>query len=170
MSNAIRSPSTLHKRAAADHELAALQHRTAAEYHDKSMLHAARAQREDAKECSIKAHRSVVARRASNPPIRLPRRAAAWRGPAIRRIVDARFSMAALEQSMNSDLVWWSSERNDMGRGIHREAVRESRRLEDATDAELQAELAAITSQPVAGAVAPRFQDYPRRVEAFQTD
>lgn len=57
-----------------------------------------------------------------------------------------------------------------MGRGIHREAVGESRRLEDATDAELQAELAAIAIQPVAGAPAPRVQDYPRRVEAFQTD
>ena len=45
-----------------------------------------------------------------------------------------------------------------------------SRRLEDATDAELQAELAAITTQPVAGALAPRVQGYPRRVEAFQTD
>jgi hypothetical protein len=48
--------------------------------------------------------------------------------------------------------------------------VRESRRLEDATDAELQAELAAIASRRVAGAEAPRVQDYPRRVEAFQTD
>jgi hypothetical protein len=30
-----------------------------------------------------------------------------------------------------------------MGRGIHAEALRESRRLEDAPDAELEAELAA---------------------------
>jgi hypothetical protein len=56
------------------------------------------------------------------------------------------------------------------GRGIHGQAVRESRRLEDATDAELQAELAAITTHPVAGALAPRLQNNPRRVEAFQTD
>ena len=71
---------------------------------------------------------------------------------------------------MNSDPVWWNSARNDMGRGMHREAVRESRRLEDATDAELRAELAAITVHPVAGALAARVQDYPRRVEAFQSD
>jgi hypothetical protein len=162
MSNAIRSPSTLHKRAAADHELAALQHRTAAEYHDKSMLHAARRRSEDAKECSLKAHKqSLLACQQSGYATSIA--GALWRGAAIRRIVDARFSMAALERSMNSDPVWWNSARNDMGR-----------RLEDATDAELQAELAAITTrartQPVAGALAPRAQDYPRRVEAFQTD
>jgi len=145
MSNAIRSPSTLHKRAAADHELAALQHRTAAEYHDKSMLHAVRRSSEDAWECSLKAHQqSLLACHQSADTTSTA--GAAWRGPAIRRIVDARFSMAALEQSMKS------------------------RRLEDATDAELQAELAAITTQPVAGALAPRVQSYPRRVEAFQTD
>ena len=173
MSNAIRSPSTLHKRAAADHELAALQHRSAAEYHDKSMLHAARRRSEDAKECSLKAHKqALLACQQSAYATSIA--GALWRGPAIRRIVDARFSMAALERSMNSDPVWWNSARNDMGRGIHGEAVRESRRLEDATDAELQAELAAITmraqTQPVAGALAPRAQAYPRRVEAFQTD
>lgn len=169
VSNAIRSPSTLHKRAAADHELAALQHRTAAEYHDKNMLHAARRSAEDAKECCIKAHKqSMLACEQSGYATSAT--AAAWRGPAILRIIDARFSMAALERSMNGDPVWWSSERNHIGRGIHREAVRESRRLEDATDAELQAELAAIATQPVAGAPAPRLPDYPRRVEAFQTD
>jgi hypothetical protein len=64
--------------------------------------------------------------------------------PAIRRILDARFSLAALEASRNSDPVWWNSTRNDMGRGIYGEAMRESRRLEDVTDAELEAELAAI--------------------------
>jgi hypothetical protein len=169
MSNAIRSPSTLHKRAAADHELAALQHRTAAEYHDKRMLHAARRSSEDAKECSLKAHRqSLLACQQCACGTSTP--AALWRGPAIRRIVEARFSMAALEESRNSDPVWWNSARNDAGRDIHWEAVRESRRLEDATDAELQAELAAIASRRVAGAEAPRVQDYPRRVEAFQTD
>lgn len=169
MSNAIRSPSTLHKRAAADHELAALQHRTAAEYHDKSMLHAARRSSEDARECSLKAQKqSLLACQQS--AYTTSTAGAVWRGPAIRRIVDARFSMAALEQSRSTDPVWWNSAMNDMGRGIHREAARESRRLEDATDAELQAELAAITTQPVAGALAPRVQSYPRRVEAFQTD
>ena len=169
MSNAMQSPSTRHKRAAADHELAALQHRTAAQYHDKSMLHAARRSSEDAKECCIKAHKQsmLACQRSADTASTV---AALWRGPAIRRIVDARFSMAALERSMNSDPVWWNSARNDMGRGIHGEAVRESRRLEDATDAELQAELAAIATHPVAGSPAPRGQDYPRRLEGFQTD
>lgn len=95
MPNAMHSPSTLHSEAAADHELAALQHRTAAEYHDKTVLHAARRSSEDAKECCIKAYKQ---------------------------------SMLACRQS------------------------------------------AAIATQPVAGALAPRGQDYPRRVEAFQTD
>src|SRR3954467_9152196 len=122
MSNAIRSPSTLHKRAAADHELAALQHRTAAEYHDKSMLHAARRSSENAKECSLKAHKQ---------------------------------SLLACQQSAYTTSTV----------GAARNTDRESRRLEDATDAELQAELAAITTQPVAGALAPRARDYPRRVE-----
>ena len=173
MSNVMHSPSTLHKRAAADHELAALQHRTAAEYHDKSMLHAARRSSEDAKECSLKAHKqSLLACQQSAYTTYTA--GAVWRGPAIRRIVDARFSMAALEESRNSDPVWWNSARNDTGRDTHWEAVRESRRLEDATDAELQAELAAITTRaqtpPVAGTPAPRVQVYPRRVDAFQTD
>jgi hypothetical protein len=64
--------------------------------------------------------------------------------PAIRRILDARFSLTALEESRNSDPVWWNSTRNDMGRGIYGEAMRESRRLEGVTDAELEAELTAI--------------------------
>jgi hypothetical protein len=169
MSNAIRSPSTLHKRAAADHELAALQHRTAAEYHDKSMLHAARRSSADAGECSLNAHKQALLA-CQQSSCTTSAAGAVWRGPAIRRIVDARFSMAALEESRNSDPVWWNSARNDTGRDIHWEGMRESRRLEDATDAELHAELAAITIQPAAGALAPRVQDYPRRVEAFQTD
>ena len=66
------------------------------------------------------------------------------REAAIRRILDARFSLAAFEASRNSDPVWWNSKRNDMGRGIYEEALRELRHLEDATDAEIEAELAAI--------------------------
>lgn len=65
------------------------------------------------------------------------------REAAIRRILDARFSLAALEVFRTSDPVWWNSARNDMGRGIYGEAQRESQRLEDATDAEIEAELAA---------------------------
>jgi len=66
------------------------------------------------------------------------------REAAIRRILDARFSLAAFDASRNSDPVWWNSKRNDMGRGIYQEALRESRRLEDATNAEIEAELGAI--------------------------
>jgi hypothetical protein len=66
------------------------------------------------------------------------------REAAIRRILDARFSLAALEVFRTSDPGWWNSTRNDMGRGIYAEALRESRRLEDVTDAEIEAELAAI--------------------------
>lgn len=69
-----------------------------------------------------------------------------WRGPAIRRILDARFSLSAFEASMNRDPAGWSSDRNDMGRGIYGEALRESRRLKGVTDAELEAELAAIAT------------------------
>jgi hypothetical protein len=65
----------------------------------------------------------------------------------IRRILDARFSLSALEASKNSDPGWWNSETNDMGRGIYGEALRELRRLEDVTEGELEAELAAIARQ-----------------------
>ena len=62
----------------------------------------------------------------------------------IRRILDARFSLSVLEEARNSDPRSWNSERNDMGRGIYGEALRELRRLEDATEGELDAELAAL--------------------------
>jgi len=66
MSGAIHSPSTQHKQAARDHELAAHQHRSAAQFHDKRMLHAARLSSEDARECCITAHeRSMLACRHS---------------------------------------------------------------------------------------------------------
>jgi hypothetical protein len=64
--------------------------------------------------------------------------------PEIRRILDARFSLAGLEACRESDPVWWNSTRNDMGRGIYGEAMRELKRLEAATASELDAELAAI--------------------------
>ena len=69
-----------------------------------------------------------------------------WRGPAIRRILDARFSLSAFEASKNGDPAAWSSVRNDMARGIYGEALRESRRLQGVSDAELEAELAAIAT------------------------
>jgi hypothetical protein len=65
------------------------------------------------------------------------------REAAIRRILDARFSLAALEALREIDPLEWSAARNDMGRGIYGEAMRESRRLAKVSDAELEAELAA---------------------------
>ena len=62
MSAAFHSPSSHHRQAARDHERAALQHRMAAEFHDKRLLHAARVSAADASECCITAHaRSMIA-------------------------------------------------------------------------------------------------------------
>ena len=145
MSDAIHSPSSQHKQAAAEHEIAALQHRTAADFHDKRMLHAALRISSDARECSIKAYaQSVLA--CEHSEIEESRMKPA-RALGIRRILDARFSLSALEESRNTDPRWWNSERNDMGRGIYGEALRELRRLEDATEGELDAELAAVARQ-----------------------
>ena len=65
----------------------------------------------------------------------------------IRRILDARFSLSGLEHWKKKDPAWWSSARNDMGRGIYGQAMREAQRLESVSDRELDAELAAITLQ-----------------------
>lgn len=135
MSDAIHSPSSQHKQAAKEHEITALQHRTAAEFYDKRMLHPARISAGDARECCMKAQRQTM--RACESP----------RESGIRRILDARFSLGALEQSKNADPGWWNSERNDIGRGIYGEALRELHRLEDATEGELAAELAAVARQ-----------------------
>jgi hypothetical protein len=56
MRDAIHSPASEHKQAASALEIAARQHREAAEFHDKNMLHAARLSAESANECAIKAH------------------------------------------------------------------------------------------------------------------
>ena len=62
MSAPFHSTSSQHKQAARDHELAALQHRTAAEFHDKRMLHEARLSAAEARECCVTAHgRSMIA-------------------------------------------------------------------------------------------------------------
>ena len=66
------------------------------------------------------------------------------REAAIRRILDARFSLAGLQAWKDGDPLWWRSKTNDMGRGLYGEAMRESRRLEQVCDAALEAELAAI--------------------------
>jgi hypothetical protein len=62
----------------------------------------------------------------------------------IRKILDARFSLSTLQEWMNNDPEWWSSRRNEMGRGLYGQAMRERQRLEAATEGELIAELTDI--------------------------
>jgi hypothetical protein len=62
----------------------------------------------------------------------------------IRKILDARFRLSSLQERMSNDPEWWNSDRNAMGRGSYREAMRERERLEAATEDELIAELTDI--------------------------
>jgi hypothetical protein len=59
----------------------------------------------------------------------------------IRTILDARFSLSALEAWKKNDPQGWDASRNDMGRGLYGQAMREWRRLEGVSDEELRAEL-----------------------------
>lgn len=63
---------------------------------------------------------------------------------AIGSILEARFSIAAFEKIRRTDPVYWSSPRNDMGRGIYGQAMREKQRLQAVSDAQLEAEAQAI--------------------------
>lgn len=63
---------------------------------------------------------------------------------AIGAILEARFSIAAFDKIRRADPAYWSSPRNDMGRGIYGEAMREKQRLQAASDGELEAEVRAI--------------------------
>jgi hypothetical protein len=69
---------------------------------------------------------------------------AARREGDILAILNARFSLSALEEWKRNDPAWWSSARNSMGRGLHAQALREQRRLRAVTEDEIRAELAAI--------------------------
>ena len=62
----------------------------------------------------------------------------------IRRILDARYSLSIFLEWQRGDPVWWDSSMNEVGRGIYARAMREQRRLETASDGELDAELDAI--------------------------
>jgi hypothetical protein len=75
------------------------------------------------------------------------RMTASERRLAIRRILEARFSLSAFER-MRQDAAHWDSPRNDMARGLYGEAMREMQRLEAAPDQHLAAEMAAIASSP----------------------
>lgn len=72
-------------------------------------------------------------------------RTAGERRLAIRRILDARFSLSTFEEMQRNDPVYWDSPRNDMARGLYGQAMREMQRLESAPDGHLDAEIAAIT-------------------------
>ena len=63
---------------------------------------------------------------------------------AIRAILEARFSIAAFEKIRRAEPGYWRSPRNEMGRGIYGEAMREKQRLRTASDAQLRAETRAI--------------------------
>ena len=60
---------------------------------------------------------------------------------AITTILEARFSVRALEQVRRENPGYWRTARNDMARGIYREAMRAKQQLAGATDELLEAEL-----------------------------
>ncbi len=62
----------------------------------------------------------------------------------IRWILDERFSLSALELWKRDDAAWWDSRGNSLSRGLYAEAMKQLRRLEAVSDAELEAELAAM--------------------------
>jgi hypothetical protein len=59
----------------------------------------------------------------------------------IRKILDERFGLSALQEWKTNDPGWWNSDRNERGRGFYGEAMRERERLEAASEDELIAEL-----------------------------
>lgn len=63
---------------------------------------------------------------------------------AIHEILEARFSLSALEEVRRQNAPYWASPRNDMARGIYGEAMREKQRLLEASDELLEAESLAI--------------------------
>jgi hypothetical protein len=74
----------------------------------------------------------------------------------IRKILDARFSLSALQEWKSNDPEWWNSDRNAMGRGFYGEAMRERERLEGVTEGELITELTDIGALGGLPASAPR--------------
>ncbi len=77
-----------------------------------------------------------------------PKLSAEQRGLAIARVLEARFSLSVFEEMKREDPRRWHADRNDMGRGIYGEAIREKRRLHSVPDDHLEAELAAIDVRP----------------------
>ena len=62
---------------------------------------------------------------------------------AIAGILEARFSVRAFEGIRRENPAYWASPRNDMGRGIYGQAMREKQRLSSVPDELLLAESAA---------------------------
>jgi hypothetical protein len=59
-------------------------------------------------------------------------------------ILDARFSLGALEAVRRRNPEYWASSRSDLSRETYREAMRQKQHLLGASDADLDAELQAI--------------------------
>jgi hypothetical protein len=59
-------------------------------------------------------------------------------------ILDARFSLGALEEVRRKNPEYWASPRNEMSRETYREAMRQKQHLLGVSDADLDAELLAI--------------------------
>jgi hypothetical protein len=75
---------------------------------------------------------------------RAPKLTADARSLAIAQILEARFSLSLFEEMKRKDRRGWNSTRNDMGRGIYGQAIREMQRLQALTDHELNAESGAL--------------------------
>ena len=63
---------------------------------------------------------------------------------AIIGIIEARFSVSALEDVRRRNPQYWGSVRNDLARGIYGEAMREKQRLVGSSDEMLEAESLAL--------------------------
>jgi hypothetical protein len=74
----------------------------------------------------------------------LPKLPLRGRKRAITAILEARFSVRALQHIRRANAAYWISPRNDMARGIYGEAMREKQRLAKVPDAQLVVEAAAI--------------------------
>ena len=60
---------------------------------------------------------------------------------AIHEILEARFSLSALEEVRRQNAPYWASARNDMARGIYGEAMRAKQSLLGASDEHIEAEI-----------------------------
>ena len=58
---------------------------------------------------------------------------------------DARYRLSFFDERKRCEPSWWNFSRNEVGRGIYGRAMLEQRRLEAASDGELDAELNAIS-------------------------